>query len=118
MPSQQEVGAQQEAGPQLGRQWPKGVRVLPLAPTAGGSGCNEVPLPLTSSYPDKEQQAFKHPLSAFEAEEGNVHVGGDIPEGFFFVVSKVDLDPPRIGSGKMGRCGEEDTRSIAEQPEV
>jgi hypothetical protein len=92
--SQLEVEAQREAGPQLGRQRPKGVRVPPPAPTAGGSGCDEVPPRRISSYPDKEQQAFKLPLSAFEAKEGNVFVRGDLPEGFFFVISEVNLDPP------------------------
>jgi hypothetical protein len=95
-----------------------GVEALPPVPTAGGGGCDEVPLHPTSSYPDKEQQAFKLSLSAFKGEEGIVLVGGDVPERIFVVVSKVDLDSTRTGSVKMERCGGEDTHLIAKQPEM
>ena len=57
-------------------------------------------------------------MSAFEGEEGNVLIGGEVTERILVVISKVDLDPPKTGSRKMERRGEEDKRLIAKQPEV
>ncbi len=85
-PSQQEAWAQQEAGQQPERQQPEGVGGQPLALTEGGGSCNKVPPHPTSSRLDKEQQALQFPSRAVNTEEGNVLVGGDVPEGFFAVV--------------------------------
>ncbi len=75
-----------------------------------------VPLRPTSQHLDKEQQTAQLPTSALDTEEGNVLVGGGVPEGVFVVVPKVDLNPPRTGPGKMERRKEEDRCLNAEEP--
>jgi hypothetical protein len=57
-------------------------------------------------------------MSILDADEGNVLVGGDVPEGVVIVVLEVNLYPPRTGPRKMERHGEEDMRVKAKEPEA
>jgi hypothetical protein len=95
-PGEELAPSQQEAG-----QRPEGIGVPPMASTAVGGGCNKVHLCLISCHPDKEQRTVQLPTSTPNADEGNILIGGDVPEWVVVLVLEVDLDPPGTGSGKM-----------------